>query len=113
MGLEQRVELRYMEAKLTAGEMEELKRECRVSEQGGRARSGLSVTKTELQSHKNPVDQLRGEVEELKRERTQAFSAALGHPVGPFNADTSLVYTNVLTKISNAYSTDTGPSQHQ
>ncbi|KAI4871916.1 hypothetical protein NFI96_032278, partial [Prochilodus magdalenae] len=37
-----------------------------------------------------------------------AFSAGLGHPGGPLNSETPLVYQNVLTNVGSAYDPSTG-----
>ncbi|XP_023997052.1 complement C1q tumor necrosis factor-related protein 3 [Salvelinus sp. IW2-2015] len=66
------------------------------------------------------VGNLRREVEDLRKSRNSvgvAFSAALRPPIqdkegyghtGPFQADTNLVHTHVITNVGNAFSPRTG-----
>ncbi|XP_036435943.1 complement C1q-like protein 2 isoform X1 [Colossoma macropomum] len=80
----------------------------------------LSATKRELEQLKNAsaaqasaVSAMKTDLHTLKTKSAGkvAFSAALGLPAGlrgPIDAETSLVYKNVLTNIGNAYNPSTG-----
>ncbi|XP_036375397.1 uncharacterized protein LOC118771495 [Megalops cyprinoides] len=81
-----------------------------VTEQRGE----LGATKTELGTVEARLKTSDSQLEELKRENKDrpkvAFSAGLtdAGTVGPFNADTTLVYAKVITNIGNCYNPATG-----
>ncbi|XP_041732546.2 uncharacterized protein LOC121566654 [Coregonus clupeaformis] len=123
--MEQREKLRTMEARVTACEGEVEKQKNTVMD----LRIELIVTKTKvveleketaaletrLTVSESELTNIKNEVQELKRQNTDrpkvAFSAAglKGNGnIGPFNTDTNLVYTRVITNIGKAYSPITG-----
>ncbi|XP_062248384.1 complement C1q-like protein 2 isoform X2 [Platichthys flesus] len=86
---EQRVELRHLQRE--------------NDEQAGE----LTAIKARTNLTENQVEALRRETEGKR----VAFTAALSSSettIGPFNTQTNLVFTQVITNIGNAYNTDTG-----
>ncbi|XP_022617748.1 complement C1q tumor necrosis factor-related protein 3-like [Seriola dumerili] len=69
-------------------------------------RAELNVLKTRLTSTENELQTIRTNTESSK----VAFSAALTDSglLGPFNTDTTIVYSNVFTNIGKAYNPVTG-----
>ncbi|XP_020331617.1 uncharacterized protein LOC109884022 isoform X2 [Oncorhynchus kisutch] len=125
MLFEQREKLRTMEGRVTACEGEVEAQKNTVMD----LRIQLMVTKAKvaelekddaalearLSASERELTTTRNDVEELKRQNTDrpnvAFSAAGlkdKGPIGPFNTDTNLVYTRVITNIGKAYSPITG-----
>ncbi|XP_040899611.1 complement C1q tumor necrosis factor-related protein 3-like [Toxotes jaculatrix] len=76
-------------------------------------RAELDVLKTRLTSTESKLQELRGELQTLRTNAESskvAFSAALTDSglLGPFNTDTTIVYSNVFTNIGQAYNPITG-----
>ncbi|XP_036435944.1 complement C1q-like protein 2 isoform X2 [Colossoma macropomum] len=101
--------------------LEELKTELvKMQQENAEQAVELSATKRELEQLKNAsaaqasaVSAMKTDLHTLKTKSAGkvAFSAALGLPAGlrgPIDAETSLVYKNVLTNIGNAYNPSTG-----
>ncbi|KAF7210644.1 transcript variant X4 [Nothobranchius furzeri] len=94
-------------------ELESLKRELDKLKQQDQAHEGELITiKASANITENQVEALRreGEVKQV------AFSASLmdsgSGDVGPFNAQTALVFRHVVTNIGNAYGPNTGTQFH-
>ncbi|XP_070400780.1 uncharacterized protein [Nothobranchius furzeri] len=103
------LELQKQQDQAHEKELELQKRELDKLKQQDQAHEGELITiKASANITENQVEALRreGEVKQV------AFSASLmdsGHgDIGPFNAQTPLVFRNVVTNIGNAYNPNTG-----
>ncbi|XP_062248383.1 uncharacterized protein LOC133957008 isoform X1 [Platichthys flesus] len=127
---EQRVELRHLQREndVQAAKLRKLEQLQREQEKLNQQVKAQAAKLRELEKSNQQVKEQAGEltaikartnltenqVEALRREtegKRVAFTAALSSSettIGPFNTQTNLVFTQVITNIGNAYNTDTG-----
>ncbi|XP_062305615.1 complement C1q-like protein 2 [Osmerus eperlanus] len=68
----------------------------------------LKARVEKLERENKDLQTRQAEIEVNNDSRKVAFSASITSPVGPFCADTTLVYPNVITNIGGAYNPVTG-----
>ncbi|XP_051266411.1 heavy metal-binding protein HIP [Dicentrarchus labrax] len=99
----QAAELAALVSRVTAREEEAQEQKKEVTS----LREELDISKTQLQLTKNKLDELEGTIADTPK---LAFSAGLttSGKIGPFNAETPLIYSRVFTNIGGAYNPTTG-----